>query len=64
MSCYEALASSYDALTEDVGYEKRADFLEKTGASSATISRVNRSLIYGNGGDESGLEKMKEKEGK
>ena len=23
MSCYEALASSYDALTEDVGYEKR-----------------------------------------
>ena len=25
MSCYEALASSYDALTEDVGYEKRAD---------------------------------------
>ena len=27
MSCYEALASSYDALTEDVGYEKRADFL-------------------------------------
>ena len=29
MSCYEALASSYDALTEDVGYEKRADFLEK-----------------------------------
>ena len=29
MSCYEALASSYDALTEVVGYEKRADFLEK-----------------------------------
>ena len=27
MSCYEALASSYDALTEDVGYEKRASLL-------------------------------------
>ena len=40
------------------------DTLEKTGASSATISRVNRSLIYGNGGYESVLEKMKEKEGK
>ena len=40
------------------------DILEKTGASSATISRVNRSLIYGSGGYESVLEKMKEKEGK
>ena len=28
------------------------DILEKTGASSATISRVNRSLQYGNGGYE------------
>ena len=26
MSCYEALAGSYDALTEDVGYGKRLDF--------------------------------------
>ncbi len=26
------------------------DILQKTGASSATISRVNRSLQYGNGG--------------
>ena len=29
MSCYDALAGTYDALTGDVGYEKRADFLEK-----------------------------------
>lgn len=29
------------------------DILEKTGASSATISRVNRSLHYGAGGYES-----------
>ena len=35
------------------------DILERTGASSATISRVNRSLIYGAGGYEGVLEKMK-----
>ena len=29
MACYESLASSYDALTTDVQYAKRADFLEK-----------------------------------
>ena len=29
MSAYEALASRYDALTVDVQYEKRADFIEK-----------------------------------
>lgn len=28
------------------------DIVEETGASTATISRVNRSLIYGNGGYE------------
>ena len=37
------------------------DILEKTGASSATISRVNRSLIFGAGGYESVLEKMQAK---
>ena len=37
------------------------DILEKTGASSATISRVNRSLLGGAGGYESVLEKMKKK---
>ena len=29
MSCYEELAASYDSLTEDVEYRKRADFLLK-----------------------------------
>ena len=38
------------------------DILEKTGASSATISRVNRSLMGGAGGYESVLEKMTEKD--
>lgn len=36
MSCYEALASSYDALTEDVGYEKRADFWKSCSAAAAS----------------------------
>ena len=40
------------------------DILERTGASSATISRVNRSLLYGAGGYEGVLEKMKEQEDK
>mgnify|MGYP000458817451 CR=1 FL=1 len=42
------------------------DILERTGASSATISRVNRSLIYGAGGYESILDKIqaqREKQG-
>ena len=29
MNAYHTLAEAYDALTQDVGYEKRADFLEK-----------------------------------
>ena len=29
MSCYHDLAGAYDTLTGDVGYEKRADWLEK-----------------------------------
>ena len=29
MSSYQALAGTYDALTGDVGYEQRADYLEK-----------------------------------
>lgn len=36
------------------------DILEKTGASSATISRVNRSLQYGNGGYEIVFARLKE----
>ena len=37
------------------------DILEKTGASSATISRVNRSLQYGRGGYEIVFSRIKEK---
>lgn len=35
------------------------EIAQKTGASTATISRVNRSLIYGNDGYEMVLNRMK-----
>ena len=38
------------------------DILAETGASSATISRVNRSLQYGAGGYELAIERLKESE--
>ena len=37
------------------------DIAEKTGASTATISRVNRSLNYGNDGYDMVLSRMQEK---
>ena len=40
------------------------DILEQTGASSATISRVNRSLQYGADGYEIAFSRMKEDEKK
>lgn len=36
------------------------EIAEKTGASTATISRVNRSLIYGNDGYELVFDRLKE----
>ena len=38
------------------------DILAETGASSATISRVNRSLQYGSGGYAIGFDRMKEED--
>ena len=38
------------------------DILAETGASSATISRVNRSLQYGSGGYSIVFERMKEEQ--
>ena len=40
------------------------DISEKTGASTATISRVNRSLIYGNDGYDMTFARLKEQEAK
>ena len=44
-------------LSEQVVYNK---IVEQTGASTATISRVNRSYAYGTGGYAAILEKLKE----
>ena len=39
------------------------DILDKTGASSATISRVNRALLYGADGYQTVIPRLKELEG-
>lgn len=44
-------------LSEQAVYNK---IVEETGASTATISRVNRSYLYGTGGYADILEKIKE----
>ena len=44
-------------LSEQVVYNK---IVEETGASTATISRVNRCYLYGDGGYAKILEKIKE----
>mgnify|MGYP002796353534 CR=1 FL=1 len=49
MSAYEALASRYDALTADVQYEKRADFLEKLFRRSRIPVKVVLDLACGTG---------------
>lgn len=41
-----------------------ADIAEKTGASTATISRVNRALNYGEGGYETIIARLGEKDSK
>ena len=40
-----------------------SEILEKTGASSATISRVNRCLHYGAGGYKTIIPRLREQEG-
>lgn len=49
MSCYEALAGAYDALTADVGYARRADFLEKLLRRSRIPVRLVLDLACGTG---------------
>ena len=49
MNCYDALAAIYDALTGDVEYEKRADFLEKLFARSRIPVHTVLDLACGSG---------------
>lgn len=49
MSAYEALAGVYDALTGDVGYEKRADYIEKLFLKSRVSVHTVLDLACGTG---------------
>ena len=49
MSAYEALAAVYDALTGDVGYERRADYLERLFQKSRIPVRTVLDLACGTG---------------
>ena len=61
ISEYKALAQRFEVarlLDEGVKYE---DIVERTGASTATISRVKRCLVYGKDGYEMALVNLKRK---
>ena len=61
ISEYKALAQRFEVarlLDEGVKYE---DIVERTGASTATISRVKRCLVYGKDGYEAALANLKKK---
>ena len=58
----EAVDFLFDAILSLKDKRTYLDISEKTGASTATISRVNRSLNYGNDGYEMVFSRMKEKE--
>ncbi len=49
MNCYDALAANYDALTGDVAYEKRADYLEKLFRKSRIPVKTVLDLACGTG---------------
>ena len=61
ISEFKALAQRFEVarlLDEGVKYE---DIVARTGASTATISRVKRCLVYGKDGYEAALAKLKRK---
>ena len=61
ISEFKALAQRFEVarlLDEGVKYE---DIVVRTGASTATISRVKRSLVYGKDGYEAALANLKKK---
>ncbi len=49
MSCYDRLAVCYDALTDDVAYEERADYLERLFRRAAAPVRTVLDLACGTG---------------
>ena len=55
-----SLSQRYEVARMLRGKKTYLEIAEKTGASTATISRVNRSLNYGNDGYDMVLERVKE----
>ena len=60
-TAYAGKSTTVKMLAEKEVYSRIA---EKTGASTATISRVNRSYVYGTGGYKAVLERIKQAEKK
>lgn len=56
----KALSQRYDVAVMLKNKKVYSDIVKKTGASTATISRVNRSLIYGCDGYEMVFQRLKE----
>ena len=55
----ESMDELFQAILSMKTLEECRAFLESTGASTATISRVNRALNYGKGGYQIALERLK-----
>lgn len=61
ISEYKALAQRFEVARLLDGGIKYEEIVERTGASTATISRVKRSLVYGKDGYKTALANMKKK---
>ena len=57
----QAISQRFEVARMLRDHQTYLDIAEKTGASTATISRVNRSLNYGNDGYDMVFERLKEK---
>ena len=57
-----SLSQRFEVATMLKKHQTYLEIADKTGASTATISRVNRSLNYGNDGYEMVLERLADKE--
>ena len=56
-----SLSQRFEVAAMLKGYKTYLEIAEKTGASTATISRVNRSLNYGNDGYDMVFDRMRSK---
>lgn len=58
----KSMAQRYEVARMLKDGSQYADIVARTGASSATISRVNRALLYGADGYKKAIEKMDKKD--